>query len=206
MSSDQNSNHTATIVKEEILLETKWIKTKKLTYRNEKGELREWDAIERTTKKSNFDGVDIIAFMKDKETKENYLILIEQFRPPCNKYVIEFPAGLIDENETPEEAAIRELKEETGFEVNKIISSSAPLALEPGLTNATTGVVIVDVVPLENKGELPKQQLDEGEHIILHLIKVKDLFQTLQKFSKQHEKYIVDAKVWTFAFGQLGCH
>jgi ADP-ribose pyrophosphatase len=29
--------------------------------------------------------------------------------------VIEVPAGLIDEGETPEECAVRELKEETGF-------------------------------------------------------------------------------------------
>lgn len=42
-------------------------------------------------------------------------LVISQFRPPLNCWSIEFPAGLIDEGETPEEAAKRELEEETGF-------------------------------------------------------------------------------------------
>lgn len=43
------------------------------------------------------------------------LILIENYRYPIDKKVIELPAGFIDEGESPEEAAERELEEETGF-------------------------------------------------------------------------------------------
>ena len=43
------------------------------------------------------------------------IVLQRQFRPPINKVVIEVPAGLVDENETAAESAVRELKEETGY-------------------------------------------------------------------------------------------
>ena len=42
-------------------------------------------------------------------------LVVSQFRPPLNGYSIEFPAGLIDEGEKPEDAARRELTEETGY-------------------------------------------------------------------------------------------
>ena len=43
------------------------------------------------------------------------MILQKQYRPPIDKVVIEVPAGLIDPGETAEQAAVRELKEETGY-------------------------------------------------------------------------------------------
>jgi hypothetical protein len=49
------------------------------------------------------------------------------------KYSVELPAGLIDDGETPEQAGIRELREETGYEAEGVIDSSAVLANDPGL-------------------------------------------------------------------------
>lgn len=43
------------------------------------------------------------------------LLLQKQFRPPISKVVIEVPAGLVDEGESAEESAVRELREETGY-------------------------------------------------------------------------------------------
>ncbi|QOR94369.1 NUDIX hydrolase [Thermosphaera chiliense] len=43
------------------------------------------------------------------------IILIKQFRPSIEDYIVEVPAGVIDSGETPEEAARRELEEEIGY-------------------------------------------------------------------------------------------
>jgi 8-oxo-dGTP pyrophosphatase MutT (NUDIX family) len=41
--------------------------------------------------------------------------MTEQYRHGTGKIALEFPAGIIDKGETPEEAAVRELQEECGF-------------------------------------------------------------------------------------------
>ena len=67
-------------------------------------------------------------------------MIILQYRPPVEAMCVEFPAGLIDEGETPEQAAVRELKEETGYE-GKVSEVSPTLSNQPGLTNANHQVL-----------------------------------------------------------------
>jgi ADP-ribose pyrophosphatase len=47
--------------------------------------------------------------------KPNKFVIVKQYRYAVKRQTIEFPAGKIDLNETPEQAAFRELQEETGF-------------------------------------------------------------------------------------------
>jgi ADP-ribose pyrophosphatase len=62
------------------------------------------------------EGVVIYPLLKSNPDK---IVMIRQYRYPLGDYIYELPAGLIDGDETPQTAAIREMKEETGlnFEV-----------------------------------------------------------------------------------------
>ena len=46
--------------------------------------------------------------------RKGNVYLVRQYRHAVGEYLLEAPAGLMEEGETPEEAALRELREETG--------------------------------------------------------------------------------------------
>lgn len=53
-------------------------------------------------------------------TEDGGLLLVEQYRKPCEMISLELPAGKLDEGESPETCAIRELREETGYVAKKL--------------------------------------------------------------------------------------
>jgi ADP-ribose pyrophosphatase len=54
-------------------------------------------------------------------TANNEILLIEQFRHGIRQPTLEIPGGIVDEGETPEQAAVRELLEETGYAAGKVV-------------------------------------------------------------------------------------
>jgi ADP-ribose pyrophosphatase len=60
----------------------------------------------------------IIALMNKGEEKE--VLLVEQYRKAVESKTLEIPAGTLEEGESPEDCASRELIEETGFQASKL--------------------------------------------------------------------------------------
>jgi len=73
------------------------------------------DHIKAKTGVIRAEGVVIYALLKEDPGK---IVLIRQYRYPVGDYLYELPAGLIDADETPEKAAVREMREETGMRLS----------------------------------------------------------------------------------------
>jgi 8-oxo-dGTP pyrophosphatase MutT (NUDIX family) len=81
-----------------------------------------------------------------------HVVLVEVGRFPIERMSLEFPAGGVDGDEKPIEAAVRELSEETGLAVRECrqIGSIFPL---PGLTSQRVFVYRCDIFDFPEKGE-----------------------------------------------------
>lgn len=108
------------------------------------------------------DGI-VIYGVHQEEGKEDRLVLIRQFRYPINDYIYELPAGLIDEGETPNVAAMREYWEETGLTLH-------PLNLDDSVTKpfyTTVGMTDESVCTAFGyaTGTVSSKGLEENEDI-----------------------------------------
>lgn len=83
------------------------------------------------------DAVVIVPFHEEQQK----LVMIREFRVPLGGFQYGFPAGLVDPGETVEVAAARELKEETGLDLERVLRTSPPIYSSSGMTDESISLV-----------------------------------------------------------------
>lgn len=119
-----------------------------LIYRNRIGNQKIYEMISRDSniKKgedlSNRNPQAVILVIFDKEHK--HILLNKEYRMAVNEIVYNMPAGLIEQGETYEEAGRRELKEETGLDLIRVIKVLPPSYSAVGISNEKTVCIICE--------------------------------------------------------------
>lgn len=101
--------------------------------------------------------------------ERNEICLLKQWRHAVNQFVWEFPAGCIEENEHPLNAAKRELEEESGVKANDWQDFGHILAT-PGYSNE-----VLYFFRAKNLSQ-GTQKLDEAEQLEAHWLALDDVY------------------------------
>jgi ADP-ribose pyrophosphatase len=131
------------------------------------------------------------------ETDDGEVILTEQFRRPLNARVIDFPAGLIgdeDANTDGAGTAKKELEEETGYACDSVeLLARGPSS--PGITSEVVSLYRASGVRKVGKGGGVG-----GEDIAVHVVPRARLQAFLRE--KEEQGVLIDLKVALFFLSQ----
>jgi ADP-ribose pyrophosphatase len=172
---------------EKDLFVGKWLSVHELVYVNREGQELVWESVRR--QRSSM-GVIVVAQLKHSKK----FILIKQYRPAINGYIISFPAGLGTGD--PKHALV-ELKEETGY-VGKIVSISPALKAGASLIDDNAYIVCVEVDELLPINQHPQQELESAEDIQVCLVSQR---QAKRFFKQQIQQGVhIASNIW-YLFG-----
>ena len=115
-----------------------------------------------------------------KKNDEKYFVMVRQWRHGTSCVLQEFPGGVVNVGEPFEEAAKRELEEETGYKVIKM-EKLGSLFPNPAIQQNTCHIFFAECQ--EHEGE---QHLDDDEYIEVSLIPYKDVIRNIGKPPFQH--------------------
>lgn len=166
-----------------------WLNLFEIDYTDKSGRDRTWQLVSRAATPKcmtgAFDRPDAV-LMVPYHIGCKKLAVIREYRVALADYQYEFPAGLLDKGETVEQAARRELKEETGLDLTTVTRHSPAVYNSAGLADESVRIVFC-----ECDGQ-PSTTGNEGsEEISVQLLTPVGAGKLL---ASDHVKF--DAKCW----------
>jgi ADP-ribose pyrophosphatase len=119
------------------------------------------------------------------------MLLVRQYRHPLGREQWEAVAGGMNEGETPEEGAARELREETGYRARRVERLWSGFSA-PGFCDELLHFCVV------HDYEIGEPDPDENEHITLGVFAIEDLWRMIR------DDQLPDAKTQVAVLWALG--
>lgn len=136
------------VLESSIVFSNRWLRVRKDVCRTNRGNIADYYVVER------FDYVLVVAL-----TPESQVLVVRQYKHGVGKVVCELPAGYIEDGEDALACARRELREETGYEAERI-EPLAVLYASPSASQHRAHLFLA--TGLRSMGE---QRLDDNEQI-----------------------------------------
>lgn len=175
-----------------LLGEGQWLFLEEIDYLDHNAVAHTWEAAGRRG------GQGAVVIIPRLRPSGRYII-IRQYRPPCDGYVIEFPAGLVDAGERPEATARRELKEETGY-TGQITSVSPLVVASAGFSRESFHFVTMDVDETLPLNKQPDQACEVNEDIEVLIISPGEVASFLNELAMRGD--YLDSRLMSYFLGR----
>jgi ADP-ribose pyrophosphatase len=108
-----------TRIGDDVVVHDGWLRVVRRSYAMPDGTTTDWELL------GAFESVSVLALTPDEQ-----IVMVRQFRPGPDAFVLNLPGGLVDAGETPQAAAARELAEETGYVAGsvEVVAAFHPMA------------------------------------------------------------------------------
>jgi ADP-ribose pyrophosphatase len=117
------------------------------------------------------------------------MLVVDQFRKPLERMQVEIPAGKLELDEDPQEAALRELEEETGYRANSIRHLQT-FSTSPGFAEEVIHLYYTDDLA---QGEV---HLDEEEFLTCEAITLEQADEYIQGGRIYDAKTLLAVAYW----------
>ena len=122
----------------------RYLKNYELTYLNKAGREKKYESVSRSDISGpealgqKVSGVSIVAYYEDK------MLLLKEFRMGVNRDIYNLCAGMLEAGESLEECIQRELYEETGLSLKKILTILPPSFAAVAFSDVKTQIAFVE--------------------------------------------------------------
>ena len=171
------------------LTDLKWLNLFEIAYKDKNGRARSWQVASRhqvpKCVSGRFESPDAVMICA-LHTPTGNIVVIKEYRVALAGDEYGFPAGLIDTGESVEAAARREMKEETGLTITRILKTGPAIFSSAGMTDESMSMVFA-----ECEGQVSTEQSEGSEQIEVLLVSRKQLAKLIRDPACRF-----DAKAW----------